>query len=226
MSARPGRLIRWGLGRHPEAASHHDPRSRSFAAPADLPAKTVTWRRYGPVLDQGQVGSCTGNATAQVLNHRPFHIVGTSCYREVDALRFYRIATEVDPYPGSYPAEDTGSDGLSVAKAAQQLGAITGYTHAFGLDHVLSAAQAGPLIVGTDWYDGMFHPDGSGQVFPSGSIAGGHEYTLDGVNVEHKMLRFLNSWGSGWGARGRFYQSFDNFSKLLAAGGDAVLFTR
>ena len=127
--------------------------------------------------------------------------------------------------PGTYPPNDTGSDGLSVAKAAQQLGAIAGYTHAFGLDHVLGAAMTGPLIIGTRWHSDMFNPDPRGVVHPTGPVEGGHEYCLDAVYAEAKMLRFLNSWSKSWGANGYFYMSFADFSTLLADHGDAVLFT-
>lgn len=45
----------------------HDPRSLAFVA-ATAPLKTVTHRLSGQVLDQGNLGSCTGNAMAQALN--------------------------------------------------------------------------------------------------------------------------------------------------------------
>src|SRR5690242_19990820 len=140
------RMTRPVLGRRLDA--EHDPRSLNYPAPT-APIQSVKWRRYGSVLDQGQVGSCTGNATADALNHTPFHLPPSPCYHEADALKFYALATQLDSSPGTYPPDDEGSDGLSVAKAALQLGAISGYTHAFGLDHVLAAAMSGPLIVGT-----------------------------------------------------------------------------
>lgn len=214
------------LGRHPEAAANHDPRSRSFSAPAAITVVDKKWRRYGAVLDQGQVGSCTGNAGIGCLNHAPLHVVGTPCGTEADALKLYEDVTQADPYPGAYPPDDTGSDGLSVAKVLLGRGTISAYSHAFGLDHVLSAAMAGALICGTDWYDGMFHPDSKGVIQPTGSVAGGHEYVLDGVYATARMLRFQNSWGSSWGWYGKFFMSFDDFSKLLSAGGDAILFHR
>jgi hypothetical protein len=212
----------FALGRVQE----HDPQSRGFAAPTALPISSVWWRRYGLVLDQGQLGSCTGNAAAQALNHLPFHVIGSPCLGESTAVSLYSVATNVDAFDGTYPPEDTGSSGLAVAKAAQLAGYITSYEHAFGLDHVLAAAQYGPQIIGTDWHEEMFYPDADGTIVPSGPIAGGHEYVLDGVDLPHRRLRFLNSWGSGWGARGRFYMSFDNFATLLDAGGDAVLFRK
>jgi hypothetical protein len=213
---------RLSLGRVRE----HDPRSLAFPATAFEPVVDRTWRRYGAVLDQGRLGSCTGNAAAQALNHAPLHTVGTACLPEDQAVALYSVATARDAFPGVYPPDDTGSSGLAVAKACQDAGYITAYDHAFGLDHVLSAAMTAPLIVGTDWWDSMFYPDPSGQVFPTGAIAGGHEYVLDGVSVTHRMVRFLNSWSRDWGVAGRFYMTFDDFGWLLTTGGDAVRFLR
>ena len=214
------------LGRHPDAAEHHDPRSRNFAARADLPVKTKYWRRYGDVLDQGNLGSCTGNAAAGCLNHVPFHATGAPMLTETDAVRIYSTATTIDPFTGRYPPTDTGSDGLSVAKVVQREGRITAYQHAFSLDHVLSTLMLGPLIVGVPWMNDMFYPEPNGIVRPTGGEAGGHEICLDGVNITHKWLRFTNSWSEAWGIGGRFYMYWADFGTLLAQGGDAVLFVR
>jgi hypothetical protein len=53
------------LGRHVQ----HDPRSLRYAHGV-LPKtaiKTVDWTRRAPIFDQGQLGSCTGNAAAGLL---------------------------------------------------------------------------------------------------------------------------------------------------------------
>lgn len=212
--------IGFGLGR----VLQHDSRSLEYPAPTTLAVKSKNWRRYGTVLDQGRVGSCTGNATAQALNHTPFHVIGSLCLHEDSAVWFYSKATVLDGFPGTYPPDDTGSSGLAVSKVAQDFGYITSYDHAFGLDHVLSAAMYGPLIVGTNWYEDMFNPDLNGVVYPTGSVVGGHEYVLNGVDITNKKLRFLNSWTADWGVNGHFFISFDDFSKLLNEGGDAILF--
>ena len=50
------------LGRHVE----HDPRSRAFSA-GTAAFKTIRHLRHGKAFDQGDLGSCTGNAMAGVL---------------------------------------------------------------------------------------------------------------------------------------------------------------
>lgn len=200
----------------------HDERSRRFVArTAPGPLRKVTHRRYGPVLDQGSLGSCTGNAMAQSLNHVPLRLKGRVMDENV-ALTLYSRATALDAFPGIYPPEDTGSSGLAVAKAAKEAGYITAYTHAFGLDQLLSALMLAPCIVGTNWHDQMFSPNSRGFVRPEGPVVGGHEYACIGVDPKAGVLTFLNSWSAGWGDRGRFYMTFSDFGLLLADDGDAT----
>lgn len=208
----------FGLGRRVQ----HDPKSLNFAAPELNPVKTKTWRRIGAVLDQGSLGSCTGNAAAQAANSFPLRERGR-VLRQADAVALYSRATELDPWEGTYPPDDTGSSGLAVAKAGAEKGLWTRYEWAFGFDHALSALMEGPLLVGTYWYNQMFYPDENGFVTPGGAVAGGHEYLLSGVNVRGKYLIFTNSWGKDWGIGGRFRMSFESFQKLLDEQGDVVL---
>lgn len=210
------------LGR---AGVDHDPASRRFAfLPETLPIlKTRTWRRYGPVLDQGRVGACTGYAMAHALNTRPNHVAREKMLTSSDALALYGLATQLDPWPGTYPEEDTGSSGLAVAKAAVQLGHIREYRWAFGFDQFLGALMEGPVLVGTIWKNDMFWPTSRGFVRPTGNEAGGHEYLAVGMDLKHRYLTFQNSWSTLWGVKGRFYMTFDDFKSLLDADGDAML---
>lgn len=140
-----------------------------------------------------------------------------------DAVRLYSAATTLDQWEGSYPPEDQGSSGLAVCKAAQAEGFITGYTHVFGFQHFLQVIPMHPLIVGTNWYRGMDDPNSDGFVSPVGDQNGGHQYLCIGVNFRDQYLTFLNSWGDGWGVKGRFKMEFADFAKLLAEDGDAQM---
>jgi len=204
------------LGRHAE----QDPRSLNYPA-ATLPISYVRWARVGRVLDQGQVGSCTGNATAQCQNHRPLFRLGQ--YRdEARAVGYYSYATRVDPWDGIYPPDDTGSSGLAAAKGPRCYGDIVAYNHAFGAEHAMEALGYGPLSIGTDWYNDMFNPDSRGFVTPTGGIAGGHQYVLDGIDRANGWVRFQNSWSDQWGKMGRFWMTIPDFTTLLGADGDAI----
>lgn len=204
----------------------HDPRSRNFAhpAPETLVRKTTLWAHHAPVLDQGRLGSCTGNALAQCLNTDYFAASRPSRYLdEHDAIMLYSRATHLDRYTGYYPPDDTGSSSNAVCKAGRVLGYLSAYRWTFSFNSFLSALQTQPLIVGTAFYAGMEDPDRNGLVRPTGGVVGGHEYTILGVDYGTELICALNSWGSDWGQNGRFYMSFADFATLQADQGDVTV---
>jgi hypothetical protein len=139
-------------------------------------------------------------------------------------LSVYSAATEIDNCPGSYPPDDTGSDGLSVAKVLQNRGLISGYKHAFSYAALTSALQVAPCIVGVNWYEGMFKPDANGEVHATGAVAGGHEFVIDELRADGSV-GCQNSWGAGWGVdNGRFYMSAATITRLLGEQGDVTQF--
>jgi hypothetical protein len=209
------------LGRFVE----HDPQSRQYPARRATQLKTVLWSHKAPVLDQGSLGSCTGNALAQCLNTTKFRLSRPNgrYLDESVARNLYSRATHLDSDPQYWPPTDTGSSGLAVAKAGMQLGYLTSYTHAFGMDHFLAAIQLSPVIIGSDWLEDMFNPSTKGWVNVSGNVAGGHEYLALGANMIGRYVTCLNSWGQGWGVNGRFRIHFDDFAKLLANQGDVTV---
>ena len=189
--------------------------------------KTVLWSHRAPVLDQGSLGSCTGNALAQWLNtdYARTHPRGTGMLMTgKDAVGLYTLATRLDTIPGEYPPEDTGSSGLAVCKAAVQMKLIGRYAHVFSFYALLMALQHSPVICGTLWTEGMFTPRATdGVITPSGSAVGGHEYLLLGCDVDRQLITMLNSWGPEWGRQGRARISFSDFGDLLARDGDATV---
>jgi hypothetical protein len=214
------------LGRHLDAAERHDPRSRAFPA-AVAPLESVTHIHHGPVLDQGAIGSCTGNATAQALNCDPLMPADRRVLTEADALAIYSAGTRIDKYPGTYLPTDTGCDGLSVAKAAVKLGVATAYDHAFGLAHTLGALVLRPVMIGIPWTQGMFHLDDDGYLEPLGPVVGGHEVCLTAIDTAAENVTVLNSWSSSWGTNGTAKMRWAILGQLLGQGGDAtILHTR
>lgn len=217
------------LGRH----VCHDSRSLAYQVkPRASLARSVVWTRRTAVLDQGSLGSCTGQAACGTLGTDPFYATLAADLQvglkldEDEAVRLYSAATKLDAYTGSYPPDDTGSDGLSVAKAAKNAGLISGYVHATSLDAAVTALQAGCVIAGVNWYDSWDSPDASGHVVISkdATVRGGHEVELVGVDVDAKTLRAVNSWGDGWGDRGYFTMEYADFDRLLHEDGDVTQF--
>jgi hypothetical protein len=232
------------LGRHVE----HDPRSLWFAHGV-LPKsaiKTVEWTRRIPILDQGSLGSCTGNAGTGVLgtdsagrtasttvtisaagaaaSHGLF-IAGEHQLDEAFAVKLYSLATILDGISGQYPPTDTGSTGLGVAKALQALGLAGSYTHAFSIDALNSALQTGPVLIGIEWLNSMFDPktDGRIPVTKSSGVAGGHELELSKYDATTGEYWVPNSWNTSWGDNGWGYLTTADLTWLLSQQGDVTV---
>ncbi|MGY6019617.1 hypothetical protein [Streptomyces spinosirectus] len=226
------------LGRHVE----HDPRSLHFAQGV-LPKaaiKSVEWTRRVPIFDQGQLGSCTGNAAAGLVGTDSAGRTGlTTVLLATDpatsatawpvdedlAVEVYKLATSLDSIRGTYPPDDTGSSGIGAAKALKSLGLASGYTHAFSLDALKSALQNGPVMVGTVWLNSMFDPTSAGNVTVdrTSDVAGGHEYVISAYDAGAGQFRIDNSWGDSWGVRGSAWVKAEDLQWLLSQQGDVTV---
>ena len=125
----------------------HDERSRAFAFGAQTAAhESVLWEHTAPVLDQGELGSRTGNAMAELFDSAVFVAsrIGDAYLDEAEAVRPYSRATTLDRCKGRYPPRDTGSSGLGVAKAAMPVRGFSSseddMRFAFGRSMYLAAA--------------------------------------------------------------------------------------
>ena len=207
------------LGRH----VLHDPRSREFAAPRAPQIVSVTHNATGLPLNQGNIGSCTANALCGALDSAPDERSGT-VYTESQAVQLYELETKMEGKP--YPPNDPGGTGLMVCKAAQQLGWITSYQHAFGIQHALEALVLRPVITGVSWYTSFDTPDprtGLVEIAPGATVRGGHEFVADGIDATNQLVWFWNSWGTAFALGGRFCMSYTTWEQLLANQGDVTV---
>jgi hypothetical protein len=237
---RPGQY----LGRN----VHHDPRSLAYAHGV-LPKsaiKSVDWTRRIPVLDQGDLGSCTGNAGTGLLGtdsagrtasttvtisaagataSRGIFAAGVHALDEAFAVKLYSLATILDEHAGTYPPTDTGSSGLGVAKALKALGLASSYSHGFSLAALNSALQSGPVMIGIPWLDSMFDPatDGRIPVTKSSGVAGGHEIELSKYDATTGEYWITNSWSTSWGIEGAGYFTTADLTWLLGQDGDVTI---
>ncbi len=206
------------LGRHVE----HDPRSREFVAERAERIQSVTHNASGLPLNQGNIGSCTANALCGALDSAP-NFAGGTPLNEQEAVNVYELETRLEGDP--YPPNDPGGSGLMVCKAAKQMGLISGYRHAFGVQQALEALVLRPVITGINWYTSFDQPSPQGlvEIAPGATVRGGHEIVADEIDAENKLVWLWNSWGTGWGVGGRFCMSYDTWDQLLQARGDVTV---
>jgi hypothetical protein len=214
------------LGRH----IWHDDRSKAYRAPLASEVRSVRHQRHIPILDQGQLGSCTGNAMVGGLGCTPVWEPMRRFPTPPDldqrlAVDIYGDATLLDGVPGAWPPEDTGSSGLAVCKAAKARGLIGGYQWAFGLEETLRAACLSPVLLGATWYSSFDCPSDDGEVWIHRAAfpRGGHEVLITEVDAARERVWIDNSWGPEWGVDGRAWMSWETLGLLLDDRGDAVV---
>jgi hypothetical protein len=187
-----------------------------------------------PIFNQGDRGSCTGNAGAGLVGT---DFLGRSGLTSVTidghvlpvdedfAVRVYELATQLDNIKGTYPPDDTGSSGLGAAKALVKLGLAAKYLHVFSLDALKSALQKGPAMAGTIWPESAFDVDSDGflVVDRKSQIAGGHEYVISAYDADKQAFRIDNSWGEAWGVRGSAWVKAADMQWLLSQQGDVTV---
>lgn len=201
----------------------HDPRSRRYPYTA---ARTAT---YGPVkydlihLDQGQLGSCVGNSTVEVLSAPMYGM--TVPLDEGVAVDVYSAATAVDEFPGQYKPTDTGTSGLAAAKVTKTRGWTSGYQHAFTVTDALAALQHYPVMTGIPWLSCFDQPDQDGHItiMPGATVRGGHELSVDEYDPNRGVVWFHNHWGTDWGVGGRCSITVADWAHLLGQQGDVTV---
>lgn len=196
-----------------------DDRSRRFTireVVGDRPLRGRGWQ-VPARLDQGSEGACVGFGWAHELSAVPVKA-------QVDnrsALLIYHAAQKIDEWEGeSY----SGTSVLAGAKVIQSLGHIGEYRWAFGLNDVLLAlAYEGPVVLGLNWYTGMFEPDIKGLIHVTGDLEGGHCILAYGVSVAARTVQLHNSWGASWGLDGRCKITWEDLDRLLQEQGEACV---
>lgn len=200
----------------------HDP--RSFDYPYELPIAPNSWGThkvniYDPYRNPRQChGECTGCANAMMLNsennRQPGEILDMNY-----AHRVYSQATRLDPWPGSWTPNDTGSSGLAAAKAAQRMGYGGRYRHLFrGADQVVQTIMAGRVVsVGSWWTSGMSRPNAQRVIEPTGRRIGGHQYVAWAYDKPRDLV-LIRCW---WGGYRDVWIKRTHLNDLLMDGGDA-----
>lgn len=199
-----------------------DERSREYPIRAllgKLKPRSYTWA-CDKWLNQLSEGACVGFAFAHELIAKPkVHTKIT----DANALSIYKFAQTIDPWPGE---NYSGTSVLAGVKAvqAQYPAAIKEYRWAFTMDDLLDTlGYYGPVVLGINWYEGMYSTDAEGYIHRTGKRVGGHAILANGVNVKKKHIRLHNSWGRSWGINGECFISFDDMERLLNEKGEVCV---
>lgn len=188
-----------------------DQRDRNYPMALGLPEIAILpfyryWRPWKTALDQDGVGACVGFAGAGWMGASPTRTPVTN----KTGFDLYAECKKIDGYPG----EGTWARVLLEVLRAQ--GRIANYLWAqTPADLRQWILLKGPVMVGTAWYDSMMDTDQYGFVHRRGTIIGGHEYLVTGYNRSRGVYRAINSWGTGWGQKGRFWVGEDDLHALI-----------
>jgi len=200
-------------------------------------SSTVDLRRYcSPIEDQGNLGSCTGNAVAgaiEFLNKKNNNMLDVSrlfIYYYVrliegtvnydsgayirDAIKAcYKYGASLErlwPYNiikfRTKPSTAAINDGLR-RKISRYERITDQYT---GSINALSNQY--PIIMGFDVYSSFISTGRTGVMpYPNTRterLLGGHAVLLVGYDMNREAFIARNSWGTSWGLQGYFYMQF------------------
>jgi hypothetical protein len=214
---------------------NHDPESLRYKIPAQaVTPKSVEWDIFIPILNQADIGKCVAETGAEALGSEIFWktlprevqlAISTSVSTaETWTSALYRELTRADTFPGSWEPDDTGSDGLTLAKVLTKRGLINGYQHATTVAEAEAAIQRGPFAAGTIWLADMMTPRADGTLRISGKAVGGHEYLCFKRDAERDLWWFRNHWTARWGLKGTFAYDTPALQKLMSMQGDITSF--
>ncbi len=179
------------------------------------------WDDNGWWGDQKNTPHCVGYSWAHWVDDGPIKHLGQKPF--VNPTIIYENAQKLDQWPGENYAGTSVRGGV---KYLQKIGRVKNYYWAYDVNTLITTVlNIGPVVVGTNWYKGMFYPDKNGLIKISGQIMGGHAYVINGVDIVKKQFRLKNSWGRKWGKSGSAFISFNDMSKLISEYGEICLAT-
>lgn len=227
--------------KYPVVKDSHDHRDvhLSYYEGAHYPTKASLRDKMSPVVDQGELGSCTANAMASGLREylelkagKPLtrlsrlylywherQVEGTideDAGAEIrDGMRILQkigvCREDLCPYDISKFTEAPSAEAEQEAKDFK----IAGYHRVTSLGGIKYAITHGlPIVIGIQVYASFE----SEEVAQTGMVPmpqqgeeclGGHAVLIVGYDDEKQLLEVRNSWGEGWGDKGYFYLPYD-----------------
>jgi hypothetical protein len=172
--------------------------------------------------DQGDTPRCTAFALLHAMADGPVTHRGQN--PAADPQEVYEAIVAQDRSEGR--VYSGGATSLAMAKVAMARGWIGEYRWGYSLADFVAAIKVGPVLLGIDWYTGMDDPEAETAIIRAkGRYRGGHEIVANGADLDDGMARLKQSWGrANYGRNGHGYLPFDDLERLIADGGDVLLF--
>jgi len=227
---RPSGIYKVKIARLPE----HKLKLQSFEKAAALPTKVDLRSKFPPVMDQGDLGSCTACAINALVGYdipgfigSPLFMYYNECVLEghvgddsgatvadtIATLAKYGICPESDwPYNikkfSTKPPAKAYTDGAKhkAIKYANIQNTLNGMKQ--------SLAAGLPFILGINVYDSFetIAVEKTGMVSMPGkrdTLLGGHCVVCIGYDDSKQRFIMRNSWGPKWGDKGYFYLPYN-----------------
>ncbi len=201
----------------------------------------VNW--LGPVMNQGNCGSCVAfaavatleatyriNSTLPWLNpsfspQQLFNCGGGACdygWRPSNAASFLKNKGVVDNACAPYESGSTGSDVLcsqikcenKAARTYKIADSSTPSSWGGNASKVKQALKKGPLVTTLKVYDDFLVYSSGVYKSVSNNALGGHAVSLVGFNDAGRYWIVRNSWGTDWGEKGFIRISYDDKSGI------------
>ncbi|MBP2655807.1 MAG: xylellain [Firmicutes bacterium] len=220
--------------------------SAVYKSAAHLPNKVDLRKKCSPVVDQGELGSCTANAIASGLreyllnkNKQPWVALsrlflyweerslegtvdedsGASIRDGMKVLNQIGVCPETDwPYDISTFTNPPTDKQIADAAAYK----VSEYHRIMSLDRLKAALAEGlPVVIGIEVFESFEADEVTGNgIIPMPAEAeqdlGGHAVLVVGYDDSKGMLIVRNSWGIAFGDLGYFYLPYDYFEKYAS----------
>ena len=218
----------------PDLPDHRDHLFASLNATVPLPDHVDLRTACPPVVDQGQLGSCTANALAGAMGY--LH-AGAAAFSRLfiyyneraiegtiksdagamirDGIKTLAAAGVCQETVWPYNIAKFKNKPVAAAFKVALADRITGYQRLNTLDDMLQCLAAGrPFVFGFTVYTafesaavaqtGVLNMPAHGE-----KVLGGHAVMAVGYDQAARRFIVRNSWGTGWGQAGYFTIPFD-----------------
>jgi hypothetical protein len=195
-------------------------------------AKVVskTWAFFSKPLDQGNTGTCVGHGWKHRLMAAP---MVRKAGDKPSAFDIYDRAILVDEWTDNDNDVDRqmGTSVRAGAKVLQGMGLLDEYAWITSADEAAKwiggqdekgAFIGGPIVIGVNWYDGMFDTDQDGILRVTGQVAGGHCVCLNRWIPSRGLFGGIQNWALPWGIHGsgHFFLRAEDLDRLLREDGE------